>query len=204
MKLYNANPGFGTPMTEEEVKNFLVTADKLNVHIGTVDENGEPNVHPAWYYYDKDNNKMYVGTGKGSKKVQNMKKSYVVYYCIDQPTSPYKGVRGKAKVRISEDINYNVPIYEKMMLKYFGNLEQPSAQFLLNAMRTGDSVLLELTASFFSTWIIVRCKELLKRTNPVDQDHQECRIVVRQIGNSLHAKKIAQVALATKFVFGLR
>ena len=33
MRIYNANPGFGTPMTEEEIKNFLVTADKLNVHI---------------------------------------------------------------------------------------------------------------------------------------------------------------------------
>ena len=152
LKIYNATPGFGTPMTEEETKNFLATADKLNVHIGTIDENGEPNVHPSWYYYDNDNNKMYVGTGIGSKKVQNLKKSNVVYYCIDQPTSPYKGVRGKAKVRISEDVNYNMPIYEKMMLKYFGDLEQPGSHFLLNAMRTGDSVLLELTPSFFSTW----------------------------------------------------
>jgi len=142
MKIYNANPEFGTPMTEEETKNFLSTADKLNVHTGTVDESGEPNVHPAWYYYDNNNNKMYVGSGKGSKKVLNMKKSNVVYYYIDQPTSPYKGVRGKAKVRISEDINYNLPIYEKMMLKYFGNLEDPSSQFLFNAMRTGNSVTL--------------------------------------------------------------
>ncbi|MGA9170117.1 MAG: hypothetical protein WBZ20_08230 [Nitrososphaeraceae archaeon] len=45
-----------------------------------------------------------------------------------------------------------MPIYEKMMLKYFGDLEQPGSHFLLNAMRTGDSVLLELTPSFFSTW----------------------------------------------------
>lgn len=75
-----------------------------------------------------------------------------MYYCIDQPTSPHKGVRGKAKVRISEDVSYNMPIYEKMMLKYFGDLEQPGSHFLLNAMRTGDSVLLELMPSFFSTW----------------------------------------------------
>jgi len=54
-----------------------------------------------------------------------------VYYCIDQPTSPYKGVRGKAKVRVSEDVSYDMPIYEKMMLKYFGDLEQPGSHFLL-------------------------------------------------------------------------
>ena len=85
LKIYNANPGFGTPMTEEETKNFLATADKLNVHIGTIDENGDPNVHPAWYYYDNDNNKMYVGTGKGSKKVQNLKKSVLLHRSTNFP-----------------------------------------------------------------------------------------------------------------------
>ncbi|MCC2648727.1 MAG: hypothetical protein K0R16_1530, partial [Nitrososphaeraceae archaeon] len=35
MRILNASPGFGAPLTEEEVKDFL-TNSKLNVHLGTV------------------------------------------------------------------------------------------------------------------------------------------------------------------------
>ena len=31
---------------------------KLNIHLGTVDEKGDANVHPAWYYYDPGNNRI--------------------------------------------------------------------------------------------------------------------------------------------------
>jgi hypothetical protein len=40
LKILNASPGFGGPLTEDEVVNFL-TNSKLNIHIGTVDEKGE-------------------------------------------------------------------------------------------------------------------------------------------------------------------
>ena len=36
MRIFNASPDFGAPMTEEETKNFLVNADKLNMYIGTI------------------------------------------------------------------------------------------------------------------------------------------------------------------------
>lgn len=51
VKILNANPGFGAPLGELETIDFLTTG-KLNVHLGTVDEKGHPNVHPAWYFYD--------------------------------------------------------------------------------------------------------------------------------------------------------
>ena len=47
MRIFNASPGFGAPLTEEEVKGFL-TNSKLNVHLGTVDEKGDSNIHPVW------------------------------------------------------------------------------------------------------------------------------------------------------------
>ena len=37
MKILNANPGVGAPLTEQQTKDFLTTS-KLNIHIGTVDE----------------------------------------------------------------------------------------------------------------------------------------------------------------------
>ena len=40
----------------------------------------------------------------------------------------YKGVRGKGTVRISEDMNYNLPIAEKIVVKYLGSVEHPMSQ----------------------------------------------------------------------------
>ena len=51
LRILNASPGFGAPLSEEEIESFL-TSKVLNVHLGTVDEDGDANIHPAWYYYD--------------------------------------------------------------------------------------------------------------------------------------------------------
>ena len=50
LKILNASPGFGTPLSEQEIKTFLTTK-VLNLHLGTVDEKGHANVHPVGYYY---------------------------------------------------------------------------------------------------------------------------------------------------------
>lgn len=149
MKIINASPNFGSPMTEDEVRNFLSNS-KLNVLLGTVDEKGDPNVHPTWYYFD--NNKLYVETSKNSKKVRNIMKKNTVYFCIDDETIPYKGVRGKGEARISEDVNRNVPVAEKIMIKYTGSLDNNVAKFLMDAVKSGNSVILEITPSYYSTW----------------------------------------------------
>ena len=56
MKIIDASePEFGGPMSENEARDFLVNSHK-NVHISSLDEKGEPNIHPTWYYFD--NNKQ--------------------------------------------------------------------------------------------------------------------------------------------------
>ena len=70
------------------------------------------------------NNKLYVETAKNSKKVENLRRrDNVIYYCVDVPCLPYKGVRGKGRVRIHVDVNHNIPIAEKIMVRYL----KPSA-----------------------------------------------------------------------------
>ena len=59
MKILNANPGVGAPLTEQQTKDFLTTS-KLNIHIGTVDEKGQANIHPVWYYYDFKQQVLYT------------------------------------------------------------------------------------------------------------------------------------------------
>ena len=46
LKILDGSPGFGTPFSEQGIKDFLTTK-VLNVHLGTVDENGHANIHPA-------------------------------------------------------------------------------------------------------------------------------------------------------------
>ena len=73
-------------------------------------------------------------------------------YCIDEPNIPYKGVKGKGKVKIHEDNNHNIPIAEKIMVRYLGSLEHPMAKALMSSVKNGDSVILEISPSYYSTW----------------------------------------------------
>jgi general stress protein 26 len=81
LKILNASPGFGTPLSEQELKDFLTTK-VLNLHLGTVDENGHANIHPLGYYYDPSNNKFYLLTGRESKKVNNLKSNETANFVL--------------------------------------------------------------------------------------------------------------------------
>ena len=67
-------------------------------------------------------------------------------------TIPYKGVRGKGVVRILEDVNQNVPIIEKIVIKYLGSIEHHMSQALVSSIRKGDAIILEVTPKFYATW----------------------------------------------------
>ena len=63
-----------------------------------------------------------------------------------------KRVKGRADARISEDIQKNLSIVEKMNLKYLGTLEHPLAKRLMESTRSGNEVVIEITPKFFSAW----------------------------------------------------
>ena len=151
MRILNAAPGFSSPLTEQEIKDFLETS-RLNLHLGTSDEKQEPNVHPIWYHFDRLSDKLYVETSKASKKMSNVRKNKTVYFCIDEPNPPYKGVRGKGEATIHEDIDFNVPISERILAKYLGDLEHPMAKQLLSYVKGGESAIIEITPDYYSTW----------------------------------------------------
>ena len=152
MKILDASePGFGKPMTENEVRDFLINSTK-NVHISTLDEKGEPNIHPTWYYFDNSSDKIYVESGKDSRKTRNLRRNNTIYYCIDDDRIPYKGVRGKGIVRVSEDVDYNLPIIKKIVIKYLGSTENPMAKAIIDSIRDRSAVLLEITPRFYATW----------------------------------------------------
>jgi len=149
MKIVHASPGYGFKLTEEQTIEFL-TNKKLNLLLGTVDKNGDPFIHPVWFLYE--NEKLYVETSNTSKKVQNIRHKNMVYFCIDDEDLPYRGVRGKALVKISTDVEDNIPIAERIMIKYTGNLENKVAKMLMNGVRAGQSAILEISPEYYSTW----------------------------------------------------
>jgi uncharacterized pyridoxamine 5'-phosphate oxidase family protein len=153
MKIINANPGLGEPLTEEETRNFMANNNNnLLIHLGFIDEEGEPKVIPVVYYFDDTSNKFYITTPKTSKKVHNLRKKNMIAYCIDDPNPPLKGVRGKGTVKIHEDITHNITVAKKLMLKSVGSLDHPIAKWTLAEIEKGNNIILEITPNYFSTW----------------------------------------------------
>jgi general stress protein 26 len=151
LKVIQAIPGMPKSVTESEVSNFLQR--KLNVQIASIDEEGYPIIHPTWFLYDNDSGKLYTGTAKMTRKVQSIQRNPdKIYFSIDDENFPYQGVKGRATARISEDIQKNLSIVEKINLKYLGTLEHPLAKRLMENTRNGVEVVIEIEPKFFSAW----------------------------------------------------
>ena len=137
-------------MTREEAERFLES--KLNLQIATIDKQGDPNIQPVWFYYDKDERKLLIITSKLAKKTQNLRNRPTIYFSVDDENPPYKGVKGKGNVTIVEDPNRIVPQAEKISMKYLGTLDHPVAKMITDGSKKGEVVLVEITPKFFSTW----------------------------------------------------
>ena len=62
------------------------------LQISTIDEKGESNIQPVWFYYDKNREKLLVTTAKISKKTKNLRNKPILYFSIGDENFPYKGV----------------------------------------------------------------------------------------------------------------
>ena len=141
----------GAPsMNKEEVNKFLKS--KLLLQIGTIDDEGDPNIHPVWFDYDVDREKLLVITPKITKKVKNIRSKPIVYFSIDDENITYKGVKGKGTATIIEDPKRTVLYGEKIYMKYLGTLDHPVPKMILDSAKKGSHVVLEIRPKFFSTW----------------------------------------------------
>jgi nitroimidazol reductase NimA-like FMN-containing flavoprotein (pyridoxamine 5'-phosphate oxidase superfamily) len=137
-------------MTREEIDRFLES--KLMLQMSTIDELGEPNIQPVWFYYDKNGEKLLVTTSKIARKTKNLRNKPILYFSIDDENFPYKGVKGKGSVTIVEDPKRTVSEGEKISMKYLGTLDHPIAKMITESSKNGDNVLIEISPKFFSTW----------------------------------------------------
>lgn len=135
-------PGMLRPITETEIEKFLESS-RLNIQLATIDENGYPNIQPTWFYYYRDSEKLYIATQKTTKKIQNIRRNPdKIYFSIDDENFPYKGVKGRGEASISENIQKNVTIVEKIFLRYLGTLDQPLAKTTMETVRNGTELVI--------------------------------------------------------------
>jgi PPOX class probable F420-dependent enzyme len=137
-------------MSKEEVERFLES--KLNLQLATIDERGDPNIQPVWFYYDKDGEKLWINTSKSARKTQNIRKRSTIYFSIDDENPPVRGVKGKGIATIIEDLKTVNPLGDRISLKYLGTLDHPIAKMISEDSKKGEVVLVEISPKFFSTW----------------------------------------------------
>ena len=141
-------------MTREEAERFLES--KLNLQIATIDEKGEPNIQPVWFYYDRDQRKLLITTSKLAKKTQNLRRNPTIYFSIDHENydenAPPRGVKGKGTTTIVEDPSTIVPQADRISIKYLGTPDHPVAKMISDGAKKGEVVLVEINPKFLSTW----------------------------------------------------
>jgi nitroimidazol reductase NimA-like FMN-containing flavoprotein (pyridoxamine 5'-phosphate oxidase superfamily) len=149
MKIVNTTrevPG----MNKEEAERFLES--KLNLQLATIDNQGEPNIQPVWFYYNKDSEKLLITTSKLSKKIQNLRNKSTIYFSIDDENPPYKGIKGKGTATLIEDPDKTISQGDRISMKYLGTLDHPIANMISEGSKRGDNVVIEISPKFFSTW----------------------------------------------------
>ena len=107
--------GQGRGMTPEELRAFL-TETKIFAKLGTLGDDGWPNVNPAWYEYDGE--AFWLVTKELAGFCRNMRRDPRVTICIDNPQPPYRRVmvRGRAEFPDGDWID----LARRMVLRYLG------------------------------------------------------------------------------------
>jgi hypothetical protein len=77
---------------------------------------------------------------------------FIHIYYDHHPKFPFKGVSGKGTVKIHEDVNHNIDLAKKFIMKNIGSLDDPNGKWLLGGIEKGNEVILEITPKYYSTW----------------------------------------------------
>jgi nitroimidazol reductase NimA-like FMN-containing flavoprotein (pyridoxamine 5'-phosphate oxidase superfamily) len=148
VRVHKAMPN--APGMEQSEVDIFLSSSKTPLRLGTVDSKGDPMIHPVWFHYL--NSRLYIFSVKDDRKVRNIRDKKRVYFSVDTDAEPHKGVKGKGNAIIVNDIGRSVPISEKITSKYLGDLSTPMAKRMIDGVRKGSTVVVEITPLYFSTW----------------------------------------------------
>ena len=112
-------------------KSKFLKSQKI-LRLATIDSKKNPHIVPVWYKF-KDN-KFYVGTNTRTKKAKNIMRNQKVSFCVDVGVkSPdIFGVMGIGKARLILERKQVSSIAKRILKRYFKNLNEKSAQELLD------------------------------------------------------------------------
>jgi len=100
------------------------------LRLATISKRGIPHIVPVWYLYKSGI--FYVGTNTCTKKAKNVKNNPKVSFCVDAGIrSPIFGVMGNGVAKLILNRKIVSSITKKILLRYFRNLNNKSAQELL-------------------------------------------------------------------------
>jgi nitroimidazol reductase NimA-like FMN-containing flavoprotein (pyridoxamine 5'-phosphate oxidase superfamily) len=142
-------------MDRSEIDAFLASS-KTPLRLGTTNVKGEPNIHPVWFHYV--NSKLYLMSYKDAVKVRNLKQNKTVYFSVDTDAIPNRGVKGRGTAIIVKDTDKALSLSENIIAKYLGDLNSSTASNMVDGVRKGSEVLVEITPRYFSTWDYTKSK----------------------------------------------
>ena len=102
-------------LLKDEKKGFL--------YLGTLMNNGAPQVTPVWF--NTDGTYILINTAEGRVKDRNMRARPDVTLCITDPTDPYRylQIRGKVVEYTADGADYHI---DMLAFKYQGVSKYPS------------------------------------------------------------------------------
>ncbi|MDE1726160.1 MAG: pyridoxamine 5'-phosphate oxidase family protein [Thaumarchaeota archaeon] len=127
-------------------KDFIRTQKILR--IATIDAKSNPHIVPVWYNYEND--RFYIGTNTRTKKAKNVKQNPKVSFCIDIGISAPEifGIMGIGKARLILGNRRVKSVAKRILLRYFKNLKNKSAQYLLK----DTDCIIEIIPKKIVTW----------------------------------------------------
>ena len=118
------------------------------LHLATVDKTGTPHIVPVWYMYSA--NKIYIGTNIKTEKAKNIKTSKKVSFCVDIGVNSPSifGVMGQGTAKLIKDTNTVSRLAKKILLRYFKDLKNKSAQEILD----DTDCIIEIMPKKYAAW----------------------------------------------------
>lgn len=146
LKLILADP-HAKPLSKSEVTQLLARPSILR--LAYLDD-GEPVVHPVWYYYSKG--RFFVATDINGEKARSLRKNPVVYFLVDESPKggPTCGVRGRGIAKVIDDSAYATRVTQRNVKRYLGTLTSKASKAVLDM--GPHSCVIEITPSYMATW----------------------------------------------------
>jgi general stress protein 26 len=118
------------------------------LRLATIGKNKTPHIVPVWYLYSSK--KFYIGTHTRTQKAKNIMKSKRVSFCVDVGVNAPNifGVNGEGNANLILEESRVKKIATKILLRYFKNMKNKSAQELLD----DTDCVIEIIPEKFSVW----------------------------------------------------